>query len=131
MLTDGRRRTVHDVSHKLYDNQLDHLKRNDTSYRNWIKGKLKRINSERNSIVIGDQFNEKIFAKKYFARVNPQLDRSFRELGGEMTNKKVLMGPGYYNPLHKNTDQSCPSFSFEAVSTLNLNKDTLDSYSKE
>ena len=42
MMAKNTRQTIHDVSHKLYDNMKEQqtTNRNDKSYRNWIKGKL-------------------------------------------------------------------------------------------
>ena len=48
-----------------------------------------------------------------------------------MTTQSMLLGPGYYNVNHKSSEHVCPSFSFEAIQTLNFNPDKIDNYAKE
>lgn len=48
-----------------------------------------------------------------------------------MSNVKTLLGPGYYNVNHSNTERSCPSFQFEPDPTLNFNPEKIAFYVKE
>lgn len=68
-------RTLHDIGNRLCGNETTLMSnRNDATYRNWIKGKLKRINTEKQDFVMDEPFNEEAFAETYFSKINPQFD---------------------------------------------------------
>ena len=62
--------TLHDTSYKLYGHYQLTTNRNDPSYRNWISGKLKKINTDE---YFFSDFKEKPFIDQYFMKVDPSV----------------------------------------------------------
>ena len=60
--------TVHDTSYKLFEEFQLTTNRNDPSYRNWIEGRLKKINTEEHFI---SDFNGETFVDNYFMNIDP------------------------------------------------------------
>ena len=103
------RQTVHDTSYKVYNNMQLTTNRNDTSYRNWITGKLKKINTEENFLT---DFKEKSFMEQYFDKINPKVNGSMEDIV-DPSKRKTLLGPGYYNVRNTSNEKLPISYSFD------------------